>query len=94
MGIMMLARARLATGGGYHRLNALKNFISIVIAAIAIVVFAAGGVGLLAARGNHVPGAALGGYMGVWAARRVPQAVIRAWCGGGSVARAYYFFTG
>lgn len=44
MGIMMLAVLGLATGGGYHRLNALKNFISIVIAAIAIVVFAAGGV--------------------------------------------------
>ena len=95
MGIMMLAVLGLATGGGYHRLNALKNFISIVIAAIAIVVFAAGGVVSWLHAAIMVPGAALGGYMGVWAARRVPQAVIRAVVVAvGLLLAAYYFFTG
>ena len=36
MGIMMLASLGIATGGDYHRLNALKNFLAIVIAAVAI----------------------------------------------------------
>ncbi len=95
MGIMMLAVLGLATGGGYHRLNALKNFISIVIAAIAIVVFAAGGVVSWLHAAIMVPGAALGGYSGVWAARRVPQAVIRALVVAvGLLLAAYYFFTG
>ena len=95
MGIMMLAVLGLATGGGYHRLNALKNFISIVIAAIAIVVFAVGGVVSWLHAAIMVPGAALGGYMGVWAARRVPQAVIRAVVVAvGLLLAAYYFFTG
>lgn len=95
MGIMMLAVLGLATGGGYHRLNALKNFISIVIAAIAIVVFAAGGVVSWLHAAIMVPGAALGGYLGVWAARRVPQAVIRALVVAvGLLLAAYYFFTG
>lgn len=42
-----------------------------------------------------VPGAALGGYCGVWAARRVPQAVIRSIVVAvGLLLAAYYFFTG
>ena len=36
MGVMMLATLGLTEGGGYHRLNALKNMLSIVIAAVAI----------------------------------------------------------
>ncbi|MCA1368907.1 sulfite exporter TauE/SafE family protein [Bradyrhizobium sp. BRP14] len=95
MGIMMLAVLGLATGGGYHRLNALKNFVSIVIAAIAILVFAAGGVVSWLHAAIMVPGAALGGYMGVWTARRVPQAVVRALVVAvGLLLAAYYFFTG
>ena len=95
MGIMMLAVLGLATGGGYHRLNALKNFVSIVIAAIAILVFAAGGVVSWPHAAIMVPGAALGGYMGVWTARRVPQAVVRALVVAvGLLLAAYYFFTG
>lgn len=95
MGIMMLAVLGLATGGGYHRLNALKNFISIVIATIAIFVFAAGGVVSWLHAAIMVPGAALGGYSGVWAARRVPQAVIRALVVAvGLLLAAYYLFTG
>ena len=77
MGVMMLASLSLATGGDYHRLNAIKNGLSIVIAAVAILVFTAGG----AISWKHglvmLPGAGLGGWMGVWFARRVPQGVLR-----------------
>jgi uncharacterized membrane protein YfcA len=39
MGVMMLATLGLSQSGDYHRLNALKNMLAIVIAAVAIVVF-------------------------------------------------------
>lgn len=77
MGIMMLASLSIATGGDYHRLNALKNFLSIVIAAIAIIVFTAGGAINWLYAIVMLPGAALGGYSGVWAAKRVPQHILR-----------------
>lgn len=77
MGIMMLATLALSQGGDYHRLNALKNLLSIVIAAVAIVVFVSGGViGWLAALVT-IPGVALGGWTGVWFAKRVPQIAVR-----------------
>src|SRR5690606_977008 len=44
MGVMMLATLGLSQNGDYHRLNALKNMLSVVIAAVAIVVFVSGGV--------------------------------------------------
>ncbi|SIQ88210.1 hypothetical protein SAMN05880582_104167 [Rhizobium sp. RU20A] len=89
MGIMMLAVLGLATGGDYHRLNALKNFIAMVIAAIAIVVFAGGGVVAWPEALVMIPAGALGGYSGVWVARRVPQGIIR-----GLVVAVGLFLTG
>ena len=53
-------------GGDYHRLNALKNMLAIVIAAVAIVVFVSGGVVAWPEAVIMVPGGALGGYAGVW----------------------------
>lgn len=95
MGIMMLAVLGLTTGGDYHRLNALKNFVAIIIAAVAIVVFASGGVVAWLHAAIMVPGGALGGYAGVWAARRVPQGIIRALVVAvGLLLTAYYFLTG
>ncbi|MDO9416589.1 sulfite exporter TauE/SafE family protein [Pararhizobium sp.] len=94
MGIMMLAVLGLSKGGDYHRLNALKNFIAMIIAAVAIVVFASGGVIAWLQAIIMIPGGALGGYAGVWAARRVPQAVIRAIVVAvGLLLTAYYFLT-
>jgi uncharacterized membrane protein YfcA len=93
MGIMMLASLGLATGGEYHRLNAIKNFLSIVIAAVAIAVFTVGGAidwlyGLI-----MLPGAGLGGYLGVYVAKRVPQALLRyAVIAVGLFLAGYYFF--
>ena len=80
MGVMMLATLGLTEGGDYHRLNALKNLLSIVIAAVAIVVFASGGVVAWLQAAVMVPGVAIGGYAGVWTARRVPQSPGRAAC--------------
>ncbi len=95
MGIMMLATLGLTQGGDYHRLNALKNLLSNVIAIVAIVVFVSGGViswpGALA----MIPGVALGGYGGVWGAKRVPQAAVRLFViAVGLFLAGYYFWRG
>lgn len=93
MGVMMLATLGLTEGGDYHRLNALKNMLSIVIAAVAIVVFASGGVVAWLEALVMVPGVALGGYAGVWTARRVPQSVVRAFVVAVGLFLALYYFT-
>lgn len=95
MGIMMLASLGLATGGDYHRLNALKNFLSIIIAAVAIIVFSTAGAVSWLHAAIMVPAVALGGYAGVHAAKRAPQAVLR-WIvvAAGLALSIYYFVTG
>ncbi|MCO5064316.1 MAG: sulfite exporter TauE/SafE family protein [Rhizobiaceae bacterium] len=95
MGVMMLATLGLTQSGDYHRLNALKNMLSIVIAAIAIVVFVLGGVVAWPQAVVMIPAVALGGYSGVWAAKRAPQSVVRAFViVVGVLLAAYYFVTG
>ncbi|WP_378946916.1 sulfite exporter TauE/SafE family protein [Mesorhizobium sp. ANAO-SY3R2] len=93
MGVMMLATLGLTEGGDYHRLNALKNLLSIVIAAVAIVIFASGGVVAWMQAAIMVPGVALGGYAGVWTARRVPQGVVRALVVAVGLFLALHYFT-
>ena len=95
MGVMMLATLGLTQAGDYHRLNALKNLLSIVIAAVAIVVFIGGGVVSWMQALAIVPGVALGGYAGVWMAKRVPQGIVRAFViATGLFLAVYYFVTG
>ena len=95
MGIMMLATLGLTEGGDYHRLNAIKNLLSNVIAIVAIVVFVSGGVINWAGGIAMIPGVALGGYVGVWAARRVPQLAVRLFViAVGLFLAVYYFVTG
>jgi uncharacterized membrane protein YfcA len=77
MGVMMLASLGLSQAGDYHRLNALKNMLAVVIAAVAIVVFVSGGVVAWPQAIVMIPGVALGGWSGVWVAKRVPQTVMR-----------------
>lgn len=77
MGVMMLATLGLTESSDYHRINALKNMLAMVIASIAIVVFVAGGVVDWPEASVMIPGGALGGYSGVWIAKRVPQSVVR-----------------
>ncbi|TDK34438.1 sulfite exporter TauE/SafE family protein [Rhizobium deserti] len=94
MGIMMLAVLGLTTGGSYHHLNALKNMLAMIIASVAIIVFVGGGVIAWPEALVMIPTGALGGYSGVWLARRVPQAVLR-WCvvAVGAGLTIYYFVT-
>lgn len=94
MGIMMLAVLGLTKGGDYHRLNALKNFIAVTIALVAILVFVTGGVVAWLPALIMIPGGALGGYAGVWMARRVPQAVIRALVVAIGLLLTWYYFAG
>jgi uncharacterized membrane protein YfcA len=94
MGVMMLATLGLTEGGGYHRINALKNMLAMVIASLAIVVFIAGGVVAWPEALVMIPGGALGGYSGVWIAKRVPQGVVRAFViAVGLLLAAYYLVT-
>lgn len=95
MGVMMLATLGLTEGGDYHRLNALKNMLSILIAIVAIVVFVSGGVVAWLPAAAMVPGVAIGGYAGVWTARRVPLSVVRGFViAVGLFLAGYYFWRG
>lgn len=93
LGIMMLATLGIAEKGSYHRLNALKNLLSIMIAAVAIVIFTMGGVVSWIHVLVMVPGVALGGYMGVWTAKRLPQSVMRLFVIFVGLFLAFYYFT-
>jgi uncharacterized membrane protein YfcA len=92
MGVMMLATLGLTQRGDYHRLNALKNMLAMVIAAVAILIFVGGGVVAWPQALVMIPGGALGGYAGVWAAKRVPQNAVRAFVIAVGVFLAIYYF--
>lgn len=92
MGVMMLATLGLTQAGDYHRLNALKNMLAVVIAAVAIVVFVSGGVVAWPQAIVMIPGGALGGYAGVWIAKRVPQNVVRGFVIAVGLFLAFYYF--
>jgi len=93
MGVMMLATLGLTQAGDYHKLNALKNMLAVVIAAIAILVFVSGGVVAWPQAIVMIPGGALGGYAGVWIAKRVPQGVVRGFVVAVGLFLAFYYFT-
>lgn len=93
MGVMMLATLGLTQSGDYHRLNALKNMLAMVIATIAILVFVVGGVVAWPEAVVMIPGAALGGYAGVWIAKRVPQNAVRGFVVAVGLALAAYYFS-
>ncbi len=92
MGVMMLATLGLTQAGDYHRLNALKNMLAMVIASVAIIVFVSGGVVAWPQAIIMIPGAALGGYAGVWIAKRVPQNVVRGFVIAVGLFLAFYYF--
>lgn len=92
MGVMMLATLGLTQAGDYHKLNALKNMLAVVIAAIAILVFVSGGVVAWPQAIVMIPAGALGGYAGVWIAKRVPQGVVRGFVVAVGLFLAFYYF--
>ena len=94
-GIMMLASLGLTEGDDYHRINAIKVLLSVVIAGLAIVVFASGGAIDWMRGAVMTVSVALGGWLGIAAARRVPQAVVRGFAiAVGVVLTIYYAVTG
>ncbi|MBZ8132810.1 sulfite exporter TauE/SafE family protein [Afifella sp. IM 167] len=95
MGIMMLASLGLTEGEDFHRLNAIKTLLSVVIAIIAIIVFVNGGLIAWSAAWVMLIAVAIGGYLGVAAARRFPQAWVRGFViAVGLFLTVYYFVTG
>jgi uncharacterized protein len=95
MGVMMLATLGLTQSGDYHRLNAMKNMLAMVIAAVAILIFVGGRVVAWPQALVMIPGGALGGYAGVWIAKRVPQNAVRGFViAVGLLLAVYYFVTG
>ncbi len=78
MGIVMLASLTLSEGADYHRINAAKNLLAMLIKVTALVLFViAGAVVWIPALVLMVASVA-GGYLGVVVARRVPIAWVRA----------------
>jgi uncharacterized membrane protein YfcA len=63
-----------------------------VIAAVAIVVFVSGGVVAWPQAIIMIPGGALGGYAGVWIAKRVPRNVVRGFVVAVGLFLALYYF--
>ncbi|MDQ0325688.1 putative membrane protein YfcA [Rhodopseudomonas julia] len=95
MGIMMLASLGLTEGDDFHRINAIKTLLSVVIAIIAIVVFVQGGIVDWSAGSVMLVAVALGGYLGVAAARKFPQTYVRGFViAVGLVLTVYYFVAG
>src|SRR5690606_12199040 len=93
MGVMMLATLGLSPTGDCHRLQALMNTLSVASAAGAIVVFVSGGVAAWPQALVMIPGVAVGGWSGVWVARRVPQTDMRGVViAVGLFLAAYYFW--
>ena len=70
----------------------VKNMLAVVIAAVAIVVFVSGGVVAWPQAIVMIPGGALGGYAGVWIAKRVPQNAVRGFVVAVGVFLAFYYF--
>jgi uncharacterized membrane protein YfcA len=95
MGFLMLASLSLTEGTDYHRINAIKQVLAVVIQAVAIVVFIGGGVIAWAPALIVMAAAVAGGYLGVGVARRAPSHVMR-WfvIASGASLTVYYFVSG
>ncbi|WP_299822103.1 sulfite exporter TauE/SafE family protein [uncultured Jannaschia sp.] len=92
MGIMMLASLGLTEGSeDFHHLNAMKTLLSVVTAAVTLVVFSSGGAVSWREGVVMLAAVAAGGWGGVAIARRVPQPVVRSFViAVGLLLTAYY----
>ena len=94
MGFLMLASLGLTEGADYHRINAIKQVLAVIIQAVAIVIFIRGGIIAWPAALVTMAAAIAGGYLGVSLARKVPDKVMRAFViASGAVLTLYYFLT-
>lgn len=95
MGFLMLASLGLTEGSDYHRINAIKQILAIVIQGVAILVFINGDVISWPEALIVMIAAIAGGYLGVGAARKVPGSVMRGLViATGALLTAYYFVSG
>ncbi|MFM2043785.1 MAG: hypothetical protein RLY86_2361 [Pseudomonadota bacterium] len=77
MGILMLASLAVTEGDDFHRINAAKVLLSILINGIAIAIFIIDGIIVWPAALIVMATCILGGYLGVVAAKKVPVPVVR-----------------
>lgn len=78
VGIMMLAALSIITSGDYHKANATKIFVAFLIQVVSAALLIAGGLIHWEAALITMVASAIGGYLGVGWARRVPEKIIRA----------------
>lgn len=78
LGILLLAFWSLCGAMSLHQMNALKNLVSALLAAIAVAVYAAGGVVQWPQALLMMLAATAGGYAGARLARRIPPSWLRA----------------
>jgi uncharacterized membrane protein YfcA len=94
MGFLMLASLGLTEGTDYHRLNAIKQILAVIIQAVAIVIFIRGGIIAWPAALVTMAAAVAGGYLGVGIARKVPSGVMRGFViASGAALTVYYFLS-
>jgi uncharacterized membrane protein YfcA len=94
MGFLMLASLGLTEGTNYHRINAIKQILAVIIQAVAIVLFIHGGIIAWPAALVTMAAAIVGGYLGVGLARSVPDKMMRGFViASGAVLTLYYFLT-
>lgn len=77
LGILLLAAFGALGVGNIHAANGLKNLISALLTAIAVIVYIAGGLIYWPQALWMMVGATLGGYVGARASRRVPVRYLR-----------------
>lgn len=77
MGIMLLATLAIIEEGDFHKANSIKNIVATVSQAVAAVLFIWKGLVVWPQMLVTVTGCIAGGYLGVLAARRVPEKVVR-----------------
>ena len=76
---MLLALFGLLGQTNLNAMNGLKNWVSALLTAIAVAIYAAGGVVLWPQALMMMVAATLGGYGGARVARKLPPAALR-WC--------------
>jgi|SRR5689334_559294 uncharacterized membrane protein YfcA len=77
MGIMLLATLSIIGITEFHAANALKNIVATIAQAVAVVLFIANGLVFWSEAAIVTAAGIAGGYLGVVAARRVPEAIVR-----------------
>lgn len=92
MGILMLASLAVTEGDDFHRINAAKVILSILINGIAVTLFIVSGIVNWPAALVVMATCIAGGYLGVVAAKAVPVVYVRWFVVGVGTLLSLYFF--